>query len=62
MTGLMEICLFCKGKFDKQGLPMHSRFCWTKPKKVVPSSGYLWPAPLHSEDRGGRGDVCVPCV
>ena len=33
MAGVIKICLFCKGKFHKQGLPKHSRFLWTKPNK-----------------------------
>ena len=33
MVRVMEIGSFCKEKFHKQGLPMHSRFCWMKPNK-----------------------------
>ena len=33
MARVMEICPFCEGKFHKQGLPMHSRFCQTKLNK-----------------------------
>ena len=33
MARVVEICHFCKGKFHRQGLSMHTRFCWVKPNK-----------------------------
>ena len=33
MARVMEICPFRKRKFHKQRLPMHTRYCRTKPNK-----------------------------